>query len=122
MGEPDDARHKFLEERVGTAFGARGSKNAIAFRKLLASEESGRHLLDFLNDPEVVRVFVAEGANQLMCFSIPPVSHKKKVAYFIKTQQVALTADNIAEVRHAHLRHCGLCSTLPSPPVLSGRL
>ena len=100
MAEPgEDPRHKFLEERVGTALGAKGSKHAAAFRKLLTSEEAGRSLAEFINTPDVARVFVAEGPKDLVCFDTPPPSHKKKVVYFLKLQKVALTAENIAEVR-----------------------
>lgn len=111
MAEPDDPRLKFFEDRVSTAFGARTGKHAAAFRKLVTSEDSGRHLLDFVNVPEVGCVFVGEGPKELVCFRSLPASHKKKVAYFLKLQKVVLTLENVSEVLCLH-------ASVPALPML----
>ena len=113
MAEPgDDPRHKFLEERVGTALGSKGSKFSTAFRKLATAEDAGRSIAEFINTPDVARLFVAEGPKDLVCFDTPPPTQKKKVVYFLKLQKVALTAENIAEVwgRPVGARHRVACA------------
>lgn len=95
----DGPRMLFFQERIGTALGAKGSKLAAAFGKLVSSEDTNRHMADFINVPGVARVFVAEGTKDLVCFDTPPANQKKKMVYFLKLQQVALTAENINEVR-----------------------
>ena len=99
IGKDGDLRHKFLEDRIGTALGAKGSRHSAAFSKLINSEETNRHLVEFINTPEAVRVFVTEGPKDLICFDAPPKNQKKKMVYFLKLQKVALTAENISEVR-----------------------
>ena len=99
MENNEDPRHKYLEDRVCTAFGFKaGGKMATSFKKLMASEDTNRYLVEFINTPEVSRVFVSEGPKELVCFDTPPANQKKKMIYFLKLQKVALTAENIQEV------------------------
>ena len=67
------------------------------FKKLLASEEGGRPLLDFLSDPDSRRVFVLDGSKELQCTAALTGKEKKKVVYFLKLRSVALTAENIGD-------------------------
>lgn len=117
-----DGRHKFFEDRIGTALGAKGSKHAANFLKLISSEECNRQLMDFMNVPEVVRVFVADGPKDLICFDVPPPNQKKKMVYFLKLQKVALTTENINEVssRAQDRTQCFLPSVLVPDGPLAG--
>ena len=45
---------------------------------------------------QVQRVFVCEGAKELLCFDTPDPKQKKKMLYFLKPNKVALTSENIA--------------------------
>ena len=87
-------RNEWFGERVAHALHCKAEK----FKKLMLSEEGGRPMLDFMVNPEVSRVFVAEGAKELACFETPPPSQKKKVVFFLKLQKVAITAENAKEV------------------------
>ena len=83
----------WFAERTAVALHCKADK----FKKMMAGEEASRPLADFWAMPEVTRVFVAEGAKELVCFETPPASHKKKCIYFIKLHKVAIKGDNVKE-------------------------
>jgi len=90
----DTARNDWFGERVAQALHVKSEK----FKKLLLQEEGARPLLDFMLNPDITRVFVAEGAKDLTCFEAPPTNLKKKAVYFLKIQKVAITAENAKDV------------------------
>ena len=87
----DAARADWFGERVALSLHCKLDK----FKKLIATE-AAQPLLDFFQMPEVTRVFVAEGAKELVCFDTPPPSQKKKCIYFLKVNKVPIT-DNMKD-------------------------
>ena len=90
----DGARNDWFGERVVQALHVKSEK----FKKMLLSEEGGRPMLDFMINPEITRVFVTEGAKELVCFEVPPTSQKKKAIYFLKLRKEAITSENAKEL------------------------
>ena len=86
------ARQDWFNERVVTSLHCKNDR----FKKLMLNEELARPMLDFMNDTEVQRVFVTEGAKELACFETPPANQKKKMVYFLKPHKVVITGENVA--------------------------
>jgi len=88
----DADRINWITERVCLSLQCKTDK----FKKLMASDEGGIPMQEFMTSTECQRVFVCDGAKELVCFTNPDPKNKKKMVYLLKPRKVALTGENVA--------------------------
>ena len=83
----------WLEDRVCLALKVRPDR----FKKLVASDDAARPLLEFLHNPDSRRVWFADEPKALSCFATPPTTIKRKLCYFLKLHRVVVTEENMRD-------------------------
>ena len=78
--DESDPRVAWMNERVTVGLKLKSDR----FMKMATSENDGPPLREFLDKPEVARIFFVDGAKEMFSYPLPPASTKKKVMYLLK--------------------------------------
>ena len=93
-----DPRLPWINERVTVGLKLKSDR----FMKMATSEVDGPPLRDFLDTPDIMRIFFVDGAKEMYCYPVPPASTKKKVMYLLKPwgegNSQALTEKNMGQL------------------------
>ena len=93
-----DPRLPWINERVTVGLKLKSDR----FMKMATSEVDGPPLRDFLDTPDIMRIFFVDGAKEMYCYPLPPATTKKKVMYLLKPwgegNVPALTEKNMGQL------------------------
>lgn len=94
--EEADPRVAWMNERVTVGLKLKSDH----FVKMCTSETDGPAVRDFLDNPDIQRIFFIAGAKECLNYPIPPANTKKKVMYLLKPwgEGKPLTKDNMDEL------------------------
>ena len=84
-----DPRLPWINERVTVGLKLKSDR----FMKMATSEVDGPPLRDFLDTPDIMRIFFVDGAKEMYCYPVPPASTKIAI---IKDHQLLLTSFLVA--------------------------